>query len=216
LKSSTIPCTTATFDAGNLTCSILIFIVLCDIPERSLLFFRPQFSLRTSLPHQTERRRMLSVGEEALRMVWCVLGQYSSPEECAWRSDIPWIVALANSRMARRSAPPIGATVSHCYSKKDVAIPRRAHRNFLRTAGSSKNSGQTVLAVRRNQGAVASPEHFKRTKDAMEISGDEVLSINVQVLPDDNLSVIGSSDLCQVLLVGNGAVRWTDAAMIDD
>jgi len=137
-----------------------------------------------------------------------------------WK-NVGWTRSSASSVESRLAGRPTRRQHSWSHRltllfEKGCCHPPQGPPEFPADGRFHQNSGQTVLAVRRNQGAVASPEHFKRTKDAMEISGDEVLSINVQVLPDDNLSVIGSSDLCQVLLVGNGAVRWTDAAMIDD
>src|SRR5580704_4212496 len=54
LKSSTIPCTIATFADGNLTCSILIFIVLCAMPPPSE-WIRVRFlSTSANLPPLTE------------------------------------------------------------------------------------------------------------------------------------------------------------------
>src|ERR1035438_2779186 len=46
--------------------------------------------------------------------------------------------------------------------------------------------------------------------------GRAVASVDVQILPDDNASAIGPTNLCQVLLVGDLVARWADAAVIDD
>jgi hypothetical protein len=41
-------------------------------------------------------------------------------------------------------------------------------------------------------------------------------SVDVQILPDDNLSVVRPSDLCQVLLVRNLVVRRPNPTVIND